>query len=407
MSENVKKPLALFEAYGIELEYMIVDRDTLAIRPIADLLLEEMAGDVVADFENGDIAWSNELVLHVIEIKTNGPAKKLEGLAEKFSENVALANKRLEKHNAMLLPTGAHPFMNPLKETIIWPHEYNEVYELYNRIFDCKGHGWSNLQSTHINLPFANDEEFKKLHAAIRLVLPLIPALSASTPIFELKHEGIKNQRLEFYKLNQSKIPQIAGKVIPERAFSQNAYEELIFQPIKQAIRPYDKDGILGKYFLNSRGAIARFDRNAIEIRIVDIQESPKMDLAIMQLVSKLIQFLIDEKTCTLAEQMKWNENDLFAIFNDTIKNAEDSIIDNVAYLKMFGIEQTICSAKDFWKEMQYATTNKSLEMDFILEKGSLATRILKAVNQDYSKENILRVYRKLGDCLSQNKAFE
>ena len=131
------------------------------------------------------------------------------------------------------------------------------------------------------------------------------------------------------------------------------------------------------------------------------------MDLAIMQLVSKLIQFLIDEKTCTLAEQMKWNENDLFAIFNDTIKNAEDSIIDNVAYLKMFGIEQTICSAKDFWKEMQYATTNKSLEMDFILEKGSLATRILKAVNQDYSKENILRVYRKLGDCLSQNKAFE
>ena len=49
-SMNMRKcketTLALFEAYGIELEYMIVDfMDILAYSPIADLLLEEMAGD--------------------------------------------------------------------------------------------------------------------------------------------------------------------------------------------------------------------------------------------------------------------------------------------------------------------------------------------------------------------------
>ena len=169
MSEIKNKVLSLFQGFGVELEYMIVDKDSLNIKPIADLLLKELAGNVNDDFENGEIAWSNELVM---------------GLSEKFNENVKLANIKLAKHNAILLPTGAHPFMNPLNETVIWPHEYNQVYALYDRIFDCKGHGWSNLQSTHLNLPFANDLEFEQLHAAIRLLLPIIPSISASTPIF-------------------------------------------------------------------------------------------------------------------------------------------------------------------------------------------------------------------------------
>ena len=32
--------LSLFEAYGIELEYMIVDRESLSVAPVADSLLE-------------------------------------------------------------------------------------------------------------------------------------------------------------------------------------------------------------------------------------------------------------------------------------------------------------------------------------------------------------------------------
>ena len=37
----------------------------------------------------------------------------------------------------------------------------------------------------HVNLPFADDAQFARLHAAIRLVLPLLPALAASSPIAE------------------------------------------------------------------------------------------------------------------------------------------------------------------------------------------------------------------------------
>ena len=55
----------LFQGYGIELEYMIVDRDTLKVKPITDELIKHETGAYQSDFENGIVTWSIELVLHV------------------------------------------------------------------------------------------------------------------------------------------------------------------------------------------------------------------------------------------------------------------------------------------------------------------------------------------------------
>jgi len=407
MNEIKNKVLSLFQGFGVELEYMIVDKDSLKVKPIADLLLKELAGNVNDDFENGDIAWSNELVLHVLEIKTNGPAKSLAGLSEKFNENVKLANNKLAKHNAILLPTGAHPFMDPLSETVIWPHEYNEIYALYDRIFDCKGHGWSNLQSTHLNLPFANDLEFEQLHAAIRLLLPIIPAISASTPILDASFHDFKDHRLEFYRKNQAKIPAIAGKIIPEKVYSQKDYESLIFEPIRKAIAPFDTEGVLGKYFLNSRGAIARFDRMAIEIRVIDIQECPKMDVAVLHLIIEALKWLINKQKSELKRQKEFDEGDLYEIFCAHTKTAEDTLIENREYLSIFDLKGTTYTSSELWKHIVSCVGLKDEAVTFILEKGSLSTRILNALNGDYSIEKIRETYKSLAFCLKENQYFE
>src|SRR5690606_40805913 len=90
-------PYSLFDAVGIELEYMIVAEDGLDVVPAADRLLESVAGELTDEWENGDIAWNNELALHVIELKCNGPKRSLDGLADRFGENVALAVRTLER----------------------------------------------------------------------------------------------------------------------------------------------------------------------------------------------------------------------------------------------------------------------------------------------------------------------
>ena len=262
----------LFEAIGVEMEYMIVDNSSLDVLPIADKLMKAATGEVSGEAEMGELAWSNELVLHVIELKTNGPVQSLNGLATTFSDHVDRINDLLAPYNGCLLPTAVHPWMNPLTETRLWPHECGPIYQAFNRIFNCSGHGWSNLQSTHINLPFAGDEEFGRLHAAIRLLLPIMPALTASSPIIDAKIDSHLDSRMRFYCTNSVRVPEVGGVTIPEPVFTEKDYRDQIFAPMFEAIRPLDKEGVLAYEFLNSRGAIARFERGAIEIRVLDIQ---------------------------------------------------------------------------------------------------------------------------------------
>lgn len=406
----MSKKYHLFEVYGIELEYMLVYNNTFKAAPIVDELLSAKAGEQASDVENGAIAWSNELVAHVVELKTNGPSDNLDALSDLFHKNVLEINAILKPLQAHLLPTAAHPLLNPLRDTELWKHSYSEVYELYNRIFNCKGHGWSNVQSTHINLPFYDDKEFEKLHAAIRVILPLIPGLCASSPILEGKNTGFKDARLEYYKTNQKEIPELTGLVIPERVFTKVDYYATIFEPIKKAIKPHDTNNILDHHFLNSRGAIARFDRNAIEIRLVDIQESPKADMAICVLIIEVLKLLVNKKLAPIQQQKKWLKQELFNVLNPIIKDAENYHISNLDYLNLFLIHETV-SVKNLWrhlyglaKDQIHETHHESIET--ILNEGTLATRILKAVGTDFTEAKIKNVYSRLADCLQKNTVF-
>ena len=74
-----------------------------------------------------------------------------------------------------------------------------------------------NLQSAHLNLPFYDDAEFVKLHAAIRLILPLIPAIAASSPFMDGADNNILDNRLMVYQQHCRRFPQAMGPVIRNR----------------------------------------------------------------------------------------------------------------------------------------------------------------------------------------------
>jgi carboxylate-amine ligase len=404
----MKNLLPLFSAYGIEVEYMIVNKENLSILPIADKLIYEVAGHFQSEIAFENIAWSNELVLHVIELKTNGPATTLSGLPSHFQDEIQKINELLKKYDAKLLPTGAHPWMNPFTESKLWPHDNMLIYEAYHKIFDCRGHGWSNLQSVHLNLPFANNAEFAKLHTAIRLVLPLIPALSASTPIIDGKQTGLLDTRLEFYRLNQQKIPSVTGDIIPEVVFSEEEYQEKILEKMYQEISSYDSNKILQEEWLNSRGAIARFERNTIEIRLMDAQECPQADLAIICLIVAILKSLVNEQWISFKEQITWDSKRLQGILLDSIKNGMDTLIES-DYAAVFGyFEKKECSLRDLWQHLfnhlPDQVHSKAREvLSFILQEGNLAERILKLFKQGIP---LVDIYQQLAECLQTGKLF-
>ena len=108
--------LHLFDAVGVELEYMIVYDQQLNVSPVTDRLFESVAGRIVSDIDHDYIDWSNELVAHVVELKTAEPATSLEGLAESFQKHVQTIDGKLEGLGARLLPSAMHPWMDPVRE---------------------------------------------------------------------------------------------------------------------------------------------------------------------------------------------------------------------------------------------------------------------------------------------------
>lgn len=411
---EIQRPLHLFEAFGVELEYMIVDTDTLNVKPVADEVLKIVLGNYANEYVNKEITWSNELVSHVIEIKCSPPTYDLVQLAQDFAKNVHEINRLLKPFNARLMPTAAHPWMQPHLETVLWPHDNREIYDTYNRIFNCKGHGWSNLQSTHINLPFQGDEEFARLHTAIRLILPILPALAASSPILEGKSSGLLDKRLDYYEKNQRAIPSITGKVIPEQVISQVNYQQAIYDVIATDVATHDYKQILEPVWLNSRGAIARFDRGAIEIRILDIQECPQADLSILTTVACLLQAIVEGRLIDFDQQSRWEIAPLYQIFKSTVKDGEAALIENKDYLEIFGISKPSVTAQYVWRHILEQLTEWYPDrllpfqepLKIILTEGTLARRILKALEQDFSRNQLQAVYGNLCNCLEKNTLF-
>lgn len=406
--------LHLFEGYGIELEYMIVAAETLDVRPICDTVLESVGGEQASEVELGEIAWSNELALHVIELRTNGPTASLVGLERAFQSNIEHINRLLEPLEARLLPTAMHPWMDPARELELWPHDNDVIYRTFDRIFGCTGHGWANLQSAHLNLPFANDREFGKLHAAIRLVLPLVAGLAASSPALEGRLTGLMDTRLEIYRHNARRVPEVAGIVIPERVFTRRDYEDGLLASIYRALEPHDPDGVLRHEWVNSRGCIARFDRYACEIRLVDVQEHPGADIAVAAAIAAAVRCLTEEAWCSTASQFEWDERALAVLFEAGIRDADDTVVDDARFLECFGYpERGRARLRDLWQHLietvlasdpGYPTWETPLAT--IRARGCLARRIVEATGLRPTRDDLAAVYARLADCLAHGEAF-
>lgn len=411
--------LGLFDAIGIELEYMIVaDRD-LSVAPLADALLVADHGSLEPQVADGPISWSNELALHVIELKTEAPAPELAGLATRFWQSTAEINRRLARFGARLMPTAMHPWMDPHTELRLWPHDDDSIYRTFDRIFDCTGHGWANLQSVHINLPFRGDDELARLHAAIRLILPILPALAASSPIMNGALTGALDNRLRAYATNSRKVPSVTGAIIPEIIHSRADYERDILEVIYRDLAPHDPEGVLRYEWVNSRGAIARFDRDSIEIRLLDIQECPRADLAICAVVVSTVRALVEERLSSAGAQRSFPIAPLCAILERTVAAGDLAVIgaspDEARYLALLG-RAGPCTANELWQHL--SATCLAVEpgadewlpaLDVMARHGCLARRIVTALggpDHTPSRDSLIAVYRRLCACLAENHLF-
>jgi carboxylate-amine ligase len=399
------------------LEYMLVDRQSLDVRAIADTILPKAqqaakASSDVTDI-HGAINWSNELALHVIEIKNLRPGP-LAGLSEAFQKQITALDTHLARANACLMPSAMHPWMDPTRETKLWPYDDEEIYATYHRLFNCNRHAWSNVQSMHVNLPFADDQQFEKLIAAVRLVLPLLPAIAASSPIADGVPSAYMDHRMHVYRGQAPSQPAIVGAIVPEVVRSRSEQETCVLEPMFAEIEPEDPEHRLRFEWLNSRGAIPRFDRHAVEIRVMDMQECPQADLALAALVIDLTQLFYGGEFSHLDTQQAVPTQRLSEILMCCSRDADQTMIDDAQYLSVLQFPGSRCSAQELWYHLgetllSHGAAHAPLwqsHLKGILEHGPLARRIVRALNGDTSHAALHAVYANLVGNLREGKPF-
>jgi len=408
----------LLEDCEIGLEYALVARDSLDVLPVADKVLQQVAGarEPVPVAVRGELEWSNRVALHTIRLRNARPTGDLQVLARRLQDEIVAMDASLAGSATRLMPGGMHPWMNPAHETRVWPRgKAAVVYEAYDRIFDCRTHGWSSLQSVRLHLPFANDAEFAQLHAAVRVILPILPALAAASPYADGRATDWMDYRMEAYRHNADKVPDVNGEIVPEPAIGRDDYERRILQPMYRAIAPFDTDNVLQHEWLNGRGAIARFDRNALEIRVLDVQECPAVDVAIAALVIDFAADLCEGRfrRPTLDDQM--GTRALARLFLACIHDGDRARIDDPDYLALLGLTQSRCTAGEAWWEIaeRLDRTNSRYSsfwraaLEFNLSRGPLARRLLRAIGPRPDRAALHELYSALCDALQNGKPFD
>ncbi len=338
-----------------------------------------------------------------MEIKANEPFKSPKAFEETMQNAVVtLLGFLKKKFHANLLGTGMHPLLT-LDETGVWPHRHRKIYQEYGKIFNLKQHGWLNIQSFHLNLPYSNEAEGIRLHNQLLGLCAYLPAISASSPIYEGKLYSHIDNRLFFYQSNQQEVPSITGDIIPEYVSSFSQYK-------KEVIGRYSRDlasagagkSILFKEWVNSRGVIFRFDRRAIEVRVMDEQECIKSDVALSCFIRAAVRGLVANQTPPLPHELLIND------FNSVIAGGLNAKVQNPDGKTARQVCQhlfKVASENAEEDEKKYLWLVKKR-----IEDGNLSEivreRVLRKAKKTDVKEAVLSVYSTLIKCLAQNQPY-
>jgi gamma-glutamyl:cysteine ligase YbdK (ATP-grasp superfamily) len=386
---------------GPEHEYALVDKE-LKVLPISDKIIKNEYGRIVNFIELSKFSFGKEMQLHVMEVKANHPFYRAAEFEEEMHCAVLTLFGIVEKHGAMLLGTGMHPLLN-LEDTGVWSHYHKKIYREYGRIFDLNQHGWLNIQSFHLNLPYQKNEDAVQIHNQLTNLCAYLPAIAASSPVVEGKIGRDLDNRLDFYKSNQSQIPSITGDVIPQYAFSLEQYKkDVIGRYSKDLINAGASRFLLYREWINSRGVIFRFDRRALEVRVMDEQECIKSDVALACFIRASLRGLIETNAELQPHDLLVHD------FEAVLKKGLAAETTNPAGKTALQVCRRL-----FRIAMEHSTEDEKRYLWLVkkrIEEGSLSqiirNRLIRRAEKSGLSEAIKNVYSSLINCLYDNEPY-
>jgi len=251
------KPFTL----GVEIELQILDRKSLDLTPRASEILAMVPPELQDRIKP-------EFIQSMIEVNTD-ICENMDQVKDNLTRLIQTAEKLAARNDCLLYAASLHPFARHSDQILSSHPRYLRIMEdlqLVGRRFITQG--------LHVHVGMSDHDATIRVCDSIRLFLPIILALTCSSPYYEGIDTGLHSYRAKLFEA----LP-LAG--MPDQLESWNKYLEMV-------------------KLLNNTGIITSVrdlwwdvrphpDFGTIEIRICDLPSTFAEILAIVALIQALV----------------------------------------------------------------------------------------------------------------------
>lgn len=264
---------------------------------------------------------------------------------------------------------------------------------------------WAEARAAVLSFPFLDDEDFRPLYAALRLIVPILPALAAASPLRAGRRGPTLDERIATARNAAAAWPEFGGHWYPEGAFGVRAYREVVLTPLGARLAELHAGGRLPADDFNARALVARFGPRVLQMRAADLQECPAQDVAIAAAVVETARALVRGDWLTADAQEAVADSSLAALGDLVLTQGLDVPLP-AATLYGAGAGS---SAREIWAQLlprlDLGPTTRAA-LDLILREGTLAERMLRSVGDEPDDDSLRALVAHLASCAVDGRPF-
>ncbi len=252
---------------GVELEIQLLDGETYELSPLAPQVLTMVPETLTERIKP-------EFIQSMVEINT-GICSTVADVERDLNASYTMLADMVGSLGGSLYCVSLHPFSRGLDQVVSDKSRYKRIMDdlqLIGRRFITQG--------LHVHIGIDDEEKVIRVNNNIRIYLPILLALTTSSPFYEAEDTGLMSYRSKLFDA----LP-LAG--MPDSLDNWEEFENLISLLKQSAIIDTVKD-----IWWDVR---PHPDFGTIEIRICDLPYSMRDILAIVALVQALVLSLAEQ----------------------------------------------------------------------------------------------------------------
>lgn len=172
---------------GVELEFQTLDNDTLNLAPLAPILLENAPAILKPRI-------THEWIRSILEIRT-GICNSLRDVENDLLQTCSMAEELAADNNCLLYAASLHPFAHSADQLLTNDVRYERIMEelqIVGRRFISQGF--------HVHVGMIDGDTAVAVCDKIQPYLPLLLALSSSSPFFQGEDTGLMSYRTKLFE---------------------------------------------------------------------------------------------------------------------------------------------------------------------------------------------------------------